>query len=107
MKKIIVIIIILIILISIIIVLTQMPIYKHKLRPVNIKVIDSVFKKPLKNVLIYYEVELSIMKQFIGIPLINFKCGDKIISELYKTNENGELKIPGFKKYLKLYVSFR
>jgi hypothetical protein len=83
--------------------LTNFPLYKEKVRPIKVQVLDGLNDEPLKNVIVYYNVKTVRVKNLLGIPIIDpLEYRDVVRKKLF-TDNNGCIDLPQQKVYLKLY----
>jgi len=83
--------------------LTNLPLYREKVRPIKVLVIDGFNSKPVENAIVYYCIKTVRVKNILGIPMIApFDYRDVVRKQFY-TDKNGCIYLPQQKVYLKLY----
>jgi hypothetical protein len=83
--------------------LTNLPLYREKVRPIKVLVIDGFNSKPVENAIVYYCLKTVRVKNILGIPMIApFDYRDVVRKQFY-TDKNGCIYLPQQKVYFKLY----
>ena len=73
------------------------------IRPLEIQVLDASTKKPIPDIVVYYELVGYRPKNFLGIPLIDPIYSRSVRNEKLKTNKEGRVLIAGHTVWLNLY----
>ncbi len=71
----------------------------HNIRPITVKVISESDQKPLANLTVFYYIDVSYIKNSLGITIIDPVFSKKIKKQKYITDENGEVVISADRIY--------
>jgi hypothetical protein len=74
-------------------------------RPIKLQVLDGTTGEPVKDAIVYYRVQTTRIKNFLGIPLIDPVYYRNVVQERYYTDSEGYVNFPSRNVYLKLYES--
>lgn len=85
--------------------LTNLSVYKHRVRPIKLQVLDGTTGEPVKDAIVYYRVQTTRIKNLLGIPLIDPVYYRNVVQERYYTDSEGYVNFPSRNVYLKLYES--
>lgn len=87
----------------IIVFFTQFPFRPCRVRPIEVKVIESNSKQPIRNAIVYYKLGSVGLKNILGIPIIEPTKSRTISINTFNTDNEGKVNINIGYVFLRLY----